>query len=220
MDLARQHVAYILSRRNAYSGLLYKNDPAVFGRELANAPLAMGKQPEYASWAKETAAFVKSLDKNHLLAIGSAGTGVRQAVEKVYWSPEHADPNIDFATAQVWPAAYGWEGDDAAGSAASYVASHVGAAAKLDKPLVLTAFSFRRDKPAPPAGAEPLPAYTTPAGSVFARDAFYGTLLETARAQIKKKNHGALAGTIAWAWSGEEAARRRVELEDGRRLYG
>ena len=66
-----------------------------------------------------------------------------------------------------------------------------------------TAFSFRRDKPAPPAGAEPLPAYTTPAGSVFARDAFYGTLLETARAQIKKKNHGALAGTIAWAWGGE-----------------
>ena len=28
-------------------------------------------------------------------------------------------------------------------------------------------------------------------------------MLETARAQIKKKNHGALAGTIAWAWGGE-----------------
>ena len=28
------------------------------------------------------------------------------------------------------------------------------------------------------------------------------------RAQIKKKNHGALAGTIAWAWGGEGRPRR------------
>ncbi|MGF1761275.1 hypothetical protein L4D76_25820 [Photobacterium sagamiensis] len=59
-------VEYVLNRINALSGVQYKDDPAILawetGNELRNVP---------ASWTAEMAAYIKSIDSNHLVMDGS-----------------------------------------------------------------------------------------------------------------------------------------------------
>jgi len=59
-------VKYVLNRRNTVSGILYKDDPAILawetGNELREAP---------AAWTIEMAAYIKSLDPNHLVIDGN-----------------------------------------------------------------------------------------------------------------------------------------------------
>lgn len=75
-------IEYVLNRRNTISGILYKEDKSILawelGNELREAP------PE---WIAEMAAFVKSIDSNHLLSDGLQFSHVREDVI--------VNPNID-----------------------------------------------------------------------------------------------------------------------------
>ncbi|WP_051303061.1 hypothetical protein [Psychromonas aquimarina] len=59
-------VDYVLNRTNTISGIKYKDDPAIFawetGNELPSVPSA---------WTTEMAAYIKSIDANHLVMDGS-----------------------------------------------------------------------------------------------------------------------------------------------------
>lgn len=59
------HVKAIIARTNKYSNLPYTQDPAILAWELANEP-----QHPPQKWVRETAALIKSLDPNHLVATG------------------------------------------------------------------------------------------------------------------------------------------------------
>jgi mannan endo-1,4-beta-mannosidase len=61
----KAYISYIVNRINSYSGTAYKEDPAILawelGNELNDAPVA---------WVEEIAAYIRSLDSNHLIAHG------------------------------------------------------------------------------------------------------------------------------------------------------
>jgi mannan endo-1,4-beta-mannosidase len=74
-------IAFTVNRTNTYTGVKYRDDRAIMAWETGNE-----LQPPF-SWTKEIAAYVKSLDRNHLLIEGVMAKEIsREALE---------DPNID-----------------------------------------------------------------------------------------------------------------------------
>ncbi|MFO0788165.1 MAG: cellulase family glycosylhydrolase [Pirellulales bacterium] len=82
-------VKYVLTRKNTLTGVEYRNDPAVFGWETGNEILPT---PE---WTQKIAAYIKELDKNHLVLDGKSLQGVPTA--------SLDDPNIDVITSHHYP---------------------------------------------------------------------------------------------------------------------
>ncbi len=76
-------ISHLLNRTNTYTGVQYKNDATIMGWELANEPRcgAGGVYPTSSScntqtlisWAADVSAFVKSIDRMHLLSAGDEG---------------------------------------------------------------------------------------------------------------------------------------------------
>ncbi len=61
----KQTINFVLNRKNTYTGVLYKDDKSVLGWETGNeleAPM---------SWQDSIASYIKSIDKNHLVLLGT-----------------------------------------------------------------------------------------------------------------------------------------------------
>ncbi|KAL2607931.1 hypothetical protein R1flu_026504 [Riccia fluitans] len=114
----KNHVRKVLTRRNTISGVMYMNDPTVFSWELMNEPRCETDPSgnTMAKWVKEMAAYVKSIDKNHLLTVGVEGFyGPNHGVSKRWAYPFNTDntgtdyirlnkiANIDYATVHTYP---------------------------------------------------------------------------------------------------------------------
>ena len=79
--LYRQHVEKIATRRNTVTGILYRDDPAIFGYELINeGKCVTGRWDERRAWVAEMSSYLKSLDPNHMVAPGV--WGYRTAAER------------------------------------------------------------------------------------------------------------------------------------------
>lgn len=80
-------VRYVLGRTNTITGVVYRDDKSVlawqFGNEMHSAPDA---------WLSEMAAYIKSLDTNHLVAETRHRPG----------QPLFVDPNIDILTRHLY----------------------------------------------------------------------------------------------------------------------
>jgi mannan endo-1,4-beta-mannosidase len=85
----KKTIDYVLNRKNYYTGIFYKEDKSIFAWETGNelqAPF---------SWTKEIAAYIKSIDGNHLLLDGGNARDLRpQAIE---------DPNLDIMSTHYTP---------------------------------------------------------------------------------------------------------------------
>lgn len=80
----KQTISFLLNRKNAYTGKLYKDDKAILAWETGNE---LESTPE---WVAEIAAYIKSIDPNHLVIDGYHSTKIRkESVE---------DANIDLLT--------------------------------------------------------------------------------------------------------------------------
>ena len=88
----KQTINFIINRRNTYTGTLYKDDKAILAWETGNEIL-----PPH-SWTRQIAAYIKSLDTNHLIWDGFyIGTKEIQ--------PEALeDSNIDIVSSHHYPA--------------------------------------------------------------------------------------------------------------------
>ena len=64
-----------LTRTNRYTKKKYKDDPAIMSWQIGNEPRAFSKEqlPAFEKWLGETSKLIRSLDKNHLISIGSEG---------------------------------------------------------------------------------------------------------------------------------------------------
>lgn len=92
-------INYLLNRTNFYTGVQYKNDKTILAWELGNE-MSSGDASSTYAWMSEMAAYVKSLDLNHLVC---SGHYVReQEIPAAYL----ADPNIDIIDAHY----YGYHG--------------------------------------------------------------------------------------------------------------
>ena len=91
IDDFKQTVNFILNRRNTYTGTLYKDDKAVLAWETGNEIYS-----PYA-WTKQIAAYIKSLDSNHLVWDGFYIGNKPIQLEAL------DDPNIDIVSSHHYP---------------------------------------------------------------------------------------------------------------------
>lgn len=85
----KELVTAVLTRVNTLNGRTYHDDPAVFSWELMNEPDIFPYSLQR-DWMKEMAAYVKLLDKNHLLSSGQSSIKTRLAELDI--------PGIDYGT--------------------------------------------------------------------------------------------------------------------------
>ncbi len=82
--LYREHIEKVVTRRNTITGVLYRDDPTIFGWELMNeAQVITGRWAERRAWIAEMSEYIKSLDPNHMVTPGA--WGYRSAAERREW---------------------------------------------------------------------------------------------------------------------------------------
>jgi mannan endo-1,4-beta-mannosidase len=189
----RNHIAMLTSRTNPYTGLKYRDDPAVFSWELANEPR---RYPQ--SWVDETAAYIKSLDPNHMVTTGSEGAPPGEPTQD--FVKTHSGPGIDYVTIHIWPQNWGWYDPKRPSTykaaeplAIAYFQKHAKEAASMGKPLVLEEFGLARDW-------VPLRDNLNPASSTTTKDLYYAALYKQVIDSIAAG--GPAAGDNFWAWAG------------------
>jgi mannan endo-1,4-beta-mannosidase len=90
-------VSHILNRVNSITGVRYRDDVTIFAWELMNEP-DIRPSSLRDSWLAEMAAYVKSIDPNHLLSSGRANVNEKLA--------DIAIPGLDFAVWHGYPIHY------------------------------------------------------------------------------------------------------------------
>ena len=143
-QLYREHVEKIATRRNSVTGILYRDDPTIFGYELINeAQCVTGRWQERRAWIAEMSAYLKSLDPDHLIAPGE--WGYRSAAERREWLSDHAMANIDYCDAHNYPRDDHDSFVDSPTALGEFIANRVAAAYSLGKPLVIGEFGMSTD---------------------------------------------------------------------------
>jgi mannan endo-1,4-beta-mannosidase len=139
-----QYQAYIKAVVSRYS-----SSPAIFAWELANEPRCNGCDLNIMSdWVATSAAYVKSLDSEHMVTTGEEGFGLEgdgsypyQFGEGGDFNATCADPNIDFCVYHLYPESWG---TDANGEqwGNEWIENHAKVCEALGKPCVLEEFGF------------------------------------------------------------------------------
>ncbi|MEO8168420.1 MAG: cellulase family glycosylhydrolase, partial [bacterium] len=155
----KNYITRILSRVNTYTGRRYKDEPNIFGWELANEPRSSDRSARLIyDWVNEMSSFIKSIDGNHLIGTGEEGfdTSVRWYSRNSYnnqdwlfdgtagvsFSLNSSAGNIDFSSCHLYPEA--WNISDNAGN--TWIREHTAAARSMRKPLLLGEFGVRQQK--------------------------------------------------------------------------
>jgi mannan endo-1,4-beta-mannosidase len=139
--LYREHVRRIVARRNTVTGVLYRDDPVIFGYELMNEPQApTGRWAERRAWVAEMSAYVKSLDPDHLIAPGT--WGYRTSWERREWLEEHRIKTIDYCDAHIYPLDDTDSFVDSPEALREFVDNRAAAAFSINKPIVFGEFGM------------------------------------------------------------------------------
>jgi mannan endo-1,4-beta-mannosidase len=197
-EMANNYIRYIISRTNRYTGKKYTEDPTLMSWQIANEPRAFSDEnkPAYETWLKATAAFIRSLDSNHLISTGSEGQ-MGSENDLALYERIHADRNIDYLTIHIWPKNWSWlNAKDIRGSLPNcisktneYLNKHLEIARTHNKPLVIEEFGLPRDN-----HKFLLDDPTT------CRDDYYRNIFAQILQSAQQKD--ALAGCNFWAWGG------------------
>ncbi|MGE5315725.1 MAG: glycoside hydrolase 5 family protein [Acidobacteriota bacterium] len=207
-ELFRSYVKRLVTRINTVNGRAYAEDPVIMAWQLANEPRPGTDDPEtaanlpaYYRWIDETAAYIRSLDTNHLISTGSEGLAGSIQSEECYLTA-HRPANIDYLTIHVWPLNWGWFDPkryeetlpSSCVKAIAYIGRHLKFARQLGKPLVMEEFGIGRD-----TGA------FAPGSAVTARDRYFSAVFD---AMYDSARAGSpMAGSNFWAWAGEGRTR-------------
>ncbi|KAJ6380570.1 hypothetical protein OIU77_029462 [Salix suchowensis] len=117
-DYYKAYIKAVVKRKNSLSGVMYLEEPAIFAWELMNEPrcASSSSAPVLQAWIAEMAAYIKSLDKRHLVTVGLEGfygpnTTNKSEVNPGIWAASlgtdfilnSATDNIDFASVHAYP---------------------------------------------------------------------------------------------------------------------
>uniref|UniRef100_A0A7N0TF26 mannan endo-1,4-beta-mannosidase n=1 Tax=Kalanchoe fedtschenkoi TaxID=63787 RepID=A0A7N0TF26_KALFE len=193
----KNHVKAVLTRINTITGVAYKDDTTIFAWELMNEPHCQADYSgaTFQSWVEEMAAYVKSIDGNHMLEIGLEGFYGETTPER----REQVNPggyvvgtdfitnnnltHVDFATIHLYTDQW-TSGDDKAQLifVDKWVEAHIeDSNTQLKKPIMLTEFG----KSSRSSG------YT-----VDARDKYFGHLFDAIYNSASDK--GPCGGGLFW----------------------
>ncbi|CAN0459907.1 unnamed protein product, partial [Phaeothamnion confervicola] len=200
----RNYIHNLISRKNSFTNVSYKDDPTIMSWQLSNEPRPGmdGDQGEknihdFMKWIDQTAGYIHSLDTNHLVSSGSEGkVGTIQKLE--YYEQTHASKNIDYLTLHIWAKNWSWFNADkpdetfpiAKKNAQDHLKLHIDLAKKMNKPLVMEEFGLDRDH-----------KNYLPGTSTAMRDEYFIALFEML---FREASRGApIGGANVWAWGGE-----------------
>src|SRR5690349_23080507 len=139
--LYHEHIEKLATRKNTITGVLYRDDPTIFGWELMNeAQVITGRWAERRAWFEEMSAYLKSLDPNHLIAPGA--WGYRSSSKRREWLADHAIPTIDYCDVHSYPRDDHDSFVDSPQALKEFIDNRVAAAYSLRKPLVLGEFGM------------------------------------------------------------------------------
>lgn len=142
--LYREHLEKLATRRNTITGVLYRDDPTIFGWELMNeAQVITGRWAERRAWFAEMSAYLKSLDPNHLVAPGA--WGYRSSSERREWLADHAMPSIDYCDVHNYPRDDHDSFVDSPAALKEFIENRAAAAFSLGKPIVFGEFGMGVD---------------------------------------------------------------------------
>ncbi|MFL5731230.1 MAG: cellulase family glycosylhydrolase [Cytophagaceae bacterium] len=195
---ANDFVRMIVTRKNTYSGLDYKNDPAIMAWQLGNEPRGAGNTTDFNVWIDSTSALIKSLDPNHLVSTGCEGETPSPEGAGVDFVKNHSSKNIDYATVHIWVQNWGWYDpakssktfEEAKSKMMMYFNDHVQKSIKMGKPMVVEEFGLARDK-----------GSFDPAATTAMKDQYYSSVFD--QVYIAAKSGSPVAGVNFWAWAGE-----------------
>lgn len=137
----RDHIQKLVTRRNTVTGVLYRDDPNIFGWELINEGQAVtSRWPERRAWIAEMSTYLKSLDPNHIVAPGD--WGYRTAAERREWLADHALPGIDYCDVHNYPRPDADSFVDSPQALKEFIDNRAAAAFSLGKPLVFGEFGM------------------------------------------------------------------------------
>lgn len=196
LDLFNKLIELVVSRKNTVNDIFYKDDTTIMAWQLANEPEGINQEEAYRKWLHETAKYIKSLDSNHLVSIGSEGnTPFPQT--KNHFEKDHLSEYIDYCTFHLWIQNWGFYDPlkpeesykKAILMADKYIKEHFTIANKLNKPVVLEEFGISRD----------FNSYESNAPTKY-RDMYYKYIFEKIVNLSKEEN---MAGANFWAWGGE-----------------
>ncbi len=202
-NLYRKYISFLLNRKNTYTGVLYKNDPTIMAWQLANEPrpgadgINDSAQIEIlARWVDTTAAFIKSIDTNHLVCTGSEGiVGCVQNING--YLKVHRSKYIDYANFHLWAKNWGWFDaknpeqtfENTLTKAREYINLHISLARQLGKPITLEEYGMERDH-----------GLFEPNSPTTYRDQYFDFILKLI---ADSATQGApIAGSNLWAWGG------------------
>ncbi|KAJ5178033.1 Glycoside hydrolase superfamily [Penicillium coprophilum] len=130
----------------------YSDSPAIFAWELANEPRCSScKTDVISSWVAKTAAYIKSLDSNHMVTTGEEGMGLTVGSDDTYpygnsegndFAKNLAAPDIDFGTFHLYVADWGIT-DNAWGN--DWVKSHAKVCDAAGKPCLFEEYGIKDD---------------------------------------------------------------------------
>jgi mannan endo-1,4-beta-mannosidase len=139
--LYREHINKLATRRNTVTGVLYRDDPTIFGWELMNeAQVITGRWAERRAWISEMSQYLKSLDPNHMIAPGD--WGYRSAAERREWLADHMLPTIDYCDVHLYPRDDHNSFVEVPAALKDFVDNRVAAANAVSKPLVFGEFGM------------------------------------------------------------------------------
>jgi len=200
------HIEKVVNRVNSITKIPYKKDPAIMAWQLANEPEGSNNVEDYRKWVHETAQYIKNLDSNHLVSIGSEGNTPSPA-NGTNFEKDHESPYIDYCTFHLWVQNWGWYDplkaketyDFAVQKANGYIDEHVKIAQKLNKPIVLEEFGISRDENSYDA-----------VSTVRIRDGYYKFIFD--KIYSLSKTNSQVAGVNFWAWGGEGRPRTPMSI--------
>ena len=194
-ELFFQYIRDIIGRTNRYTNVPYVDDPTIMSWQIGNEPRAFSEEAKvpFTKWLGKASALIRSLDKNHLISIGSEGIWGCE-MDSALYEQICADPNIDYMNAHVWPFNWSWVNKDslqenverACRNTAEYIQRHVAIAERLKKPLVIEEFGYPRDG-----------FVFTPGSKTAARDRYYDFVFSLV------KSEPMVYGCNFWGWGGE-----------------
>ncbi|KAE8075940.1 hypothetical protein FH972_014620 [Carpinus fangiana] len=195
----KNYIKTVLTRRNTITGIEYRNDPTIFAWELINEPRCMSDASgdTLQDWIEEMSAFVKSIDKNHLLTVGLEGFYGPKSPKSLTVNPEawasrlgsdfirnSKVPYIDFASVHIYPDHWfhNQEFEDKLKYVSKWMLSHIEDGGKeLKKPVMFTEFGLSNlNKDFQPSQ----------------RDRFSKTVLDIIYKSAKRNRSG--AGALIW----------------------
>ncbi|KAK9815623.1 hypothetical protein WJX72_006999 [[Myrmecia] bisecta] len=209
----KDHLRFLATHVNVFSGRAWKDDPTIFAWDLYNemrcpyTQLGLSCADQVTAWVGEMAAYLKSVDPNHMVTVGEEGffdyrgpdiesnpTGIPANLQVPgsygrYWAAhvgqdfvtQHSSPNIDFAAVHLWPV--NWNTTDP-GFVQTWLAAHMAAAKQLGKPLIVEEFGYQV-------------AYSD-AEITAKRDPVFRAILQAVQQSLAEG--GPLRGDLFWRW--------------------